>query len=118
MIMSPSTPEKIFRAALTGGLTVRQRTLCFLAVGVLTAVLSHWPGPCLSAPDPLAVRLSNASRGELLSLPGVGPARARLLVEWAGAGGENRTRPAWLVPLEPFLSLPSAGRSGEERDGF
>jgi len=97
---------------------VRQRTLTLLALGVCSAVFSLAPRARLTLPVPLKVAPRRAAWGEVLALPGVGPARARILAEGCGERAGKLRRPGWIAALEPFL-IPSEGaRSEEERDGL
>jgi hypothetical protein len=108
-------------------LTYRQRgglVLAFGLLGVLTAQL-----PCLDLRPPALVPVDpgQAAAAELLSLPGVGPARARAILAYrrrraAGAAvlGRDPLASSWARAIAPFLSrrartAGSAPAPGAER---
>lgn len=68
------------------------------------------PGP--AAPDPAPVDLNSASEAELLSLPGIGPARARAIIRYRNERGRFSTPDeVALVPgIPPSVVARMAGR--------
>ena len=95
-------------------LTTRARGFIFTVVGACAALSALLPRADLEAPPILMIHPHSANTAELLTLPGIGPARARLIVERQAldtplrSGEEIRKAVKlprrWLARVAPFLT--------------